>query len=67
MIKVDKFWCNFDWKIDQSWLKDQKSQFNDQKYQLKDRNCQFISKKSIYFDFFNHSDSDDEFGSKKLI
>ena len=54
LIKVDWFWCNLDWKIDLSQLKDRKSQLKDWNYQLNDQNCQFIWKKLIYFNFFDH-------------
>ena len=63
-MKVNQFWSIFDLKIDQRQLKDLKSWFKDQKYQLKDQNdqlrdqnCQYILKKLIYFDIFNHFQS----------
>ena len=47
----------FDLKINQSQLKDQKSRLKVQNYQLKDQKCQYVLKKLIYFDFFNHFQS----------
>ena len=50
-IKVDWFRCNFDLKIEQSWLKDQKSQLKDWKYQFKNWNYLFISKSQFILTF----------------
>ena len=57
LIKVDHFRSLFDWKINQSQFKDRKSQLKDQNYQLKDQKCQYILKKLIYFEFFDHFQS----------
>ena len=50
------FQCNFNlFSIARSTLVDKRSKYwlKDWKYRLKDQNCKFISKKSIWFDFFD--------------
>ena len=49
-IKVDQFWSIFDVFIEIR----KNYQLKDQNNWLKDQKSQFISKKSIYFDFFYH-------------